>query len=243
VAIRASRRNRRVHDFVRRQASWAFASRKPLDRSGAGSSQARATAMSIHRQHCWLEDSFRRTLRAHQRVRALIVKRQFSRVDLPVRRINVARGLQLKAGSRKSNDGVGGSEGRDRTDSRGHPSRSRARVKRVALAESAAPRSPSARTCVRSRQRPRCKNPKRCDLFRTVGVRLQKPILGLAAIAGGNPVGDLRTCGAIIRVSESSPATVGCCCGGMSDCVRPCIYSSGRAEARLGLNGPQFIEQ
>lgn len=74
----------------------------------------------------------------------------------------------------------------------------------------------------------------------TGGVRLQEANLGLAAIA------DIHA--AILRVRDLTPVigviagTVGCF-GGMSIAAALCDYLIVTKEARLGLNGPQVIEQ
>lgn len=74
----------------------------------------------------------------------------------------------------------------------------------------------------------------------TGGVRLQEANLGLASIA------DIHA--AIVRAREVAPVigviagTVGCF-GGMSIAAALCSYLVVTKEARLGLNGPQVIEQ
>ena len=74
----------------------------------------------------------------------------------------------------------------------------------------------------------------------TGGVRLQEANLGLAAIA------DIRA--AIVDLRRYTPVvgivagTVGCF-GGMSIAAALCSYLIVTREARLGLNGPQVIEQ
>lgn len=74
----------------------------------------------------------------------------------------------------------------------------------------------------------------------TGGVRLQEANLGLASIA------DIHA--AIVRAREVTPVigviagTVGCF-GGMSIAAALCSYLVVTKEARLGLNGPQVIEQ
>ncbi|WP_297607365.1 biotin-independent malonate decarboxylase subunit beta [uncultured Sutterella sp.] len=74
----------------------------------------------------------------------------------------------------------------------------------------------------------------------TGGVRLQEANLGLAAIA------DIHS--AIVRLRRHTPVlglitgTVGCF-GGMSIAAGLCSYLVVTREARLGLNGPQVIEQ
>lgn len=74
----------------------------------------------------------------------------------------------------------------------------------------------------------------------TGGVRLQEANLGLASIA------DIHA--AIARAREVTPVigviagTVGCF-GGMSIAAAVCSYLVVTKEARLGLNGPQVIEQ
>ena len=77
-------------------------------------------------------------------------------------------------------------------------------------------------------------------LFETGGVRLQEANLGLAAIAEIQAaIVDLRRYRPVIGVSAG---TVGCY-GGMSIAAGLCSYLVLTAEARLGLNGPQVIEQ
>jgi malonate decarboxylase beta subunit len=77
-------------------------------------------------------------------------------------------------------------------------------------------------------------------LLETGGVRLQEANLGLAAIA------DIHA--AIVDLSRYQPVigviagTVGCF-GGMSIAAGLCSYLVVTREARLGLNGPQVIEQ
>jgi malonate decarboxylase beta subunit len=77
-------------------------------------------------------------------------------------------------------------------------------------------------------------------LFETGGVRLQEANLGLAAIA--------EIHAAIVDLSRYQPVigiiagTVGCF-GGMSIAAGMCSYLIVTREARLGLNGPQVIEQ
>jgi malonate decarboxylase beta subunit len=77
-------------------------------------------------------------------------------------------------------------------------------------------------------------------LLETGGVRLQEANLGLAAIA------DIHS--AIARLRQYQPVigivagTVGCF-GGMSVAAALCSYLIVTREARLGLNGPQVIEQ
>lgn len=74
----------------------------------------------------------------------------------------------------------------------------------------------------------------------TGGVRLQEANLGLAAIA------DIHS--AIVKLRRYTPVigvisgTVGCF-GGMSIAAALCSYLICTKEARLGLNGPQVIEQ
>ena len=77
-------------------------------------------------------------------------------------------------------------------------------------------------------------------LFETGGVRLQEANLGLAAIADIHAaIADLRRYQPVIGVSAG---TVGCY-GGMSIAAGLCSYLVCTREARLGLNGPQVIEQ
>jgi malonate decarboxylase beta subunit len=77
-------------------------------------------------------------------------------------------------------------------------------------------------------------------LFETGGVRLQEANLGLAAIAEIHAaIVDLRRYRPVIGVSAG---TVGCY-GGMSIAAGLCSYLVLTREARLGLNGPQVIEQ
>lgn len=77
-------------------------------------------------------------------------------------------------------------------------------------------------------------------LFETGGVRLQEANLGLAAIAEIQAaIVDLRRYRPVIGVSAG---TVGCY-GGMSIAAGLCSYMVLTNEARLGLNGPQVIEQ
>jgi malonate decarboxylase beta subunit len=77
-------------------------------------------------------------------------------------------------------------------------------------------------------------------LFETGGVRLQEANLGLAAIAEiHSAIVDLRRYRPVIGVSVG---TVGCY-GGMSIAAGLCSYLVLTREARLGLNGPQVIEQ
>ena len=77
-------------------------------------------------------------------------------------------------------------------------------------------------------------------LFETGGVRLQEANLGLAAIADIHAaIVDLRRYQPVIGVSAG---TVGCY-GGMSIAAGLCSYLVLTREARLGLNGPQVIEQ
>lgn len=77
-------------------------------------------------------------------------------------------------------------------------------------------------------------------LFETGGVRLQEANLGLAAIADIQAaIVDLRRYQPVIGVSAG---TVGCY-GGMSIAAGLCSYLVLTREARLGLNGPQVIEQ
>ena len=77
-------------------------------------------------------------------------------------------------------------------------------------------------------------------LFETGGVRLQEANLGLAAIAEiHSAIVDLRQFQPVIGVIAGS---VGCF-GGMSIAAGLCSYLIVTREARLGLNGPQVIEQ
>jgi len=77
-------------------------------------------------------------------------------------------------------------------------------------------------------------------VFETGGVRLQEANLGLAAIAEIQAaIVDLRRYRPVIGISAG---TVGCY-GGMSIAAGLCSYLVLTSEARLGLNGPQVIEQ
>lgn len=77
-------------------------------------------------------------------------------------------------------------------------------------------------------------------LFETGGVRLQEANLGLCAIAEiHSAIVDLRQYAPVIGVVAG---TVGCF-GGMSIAAALCSYLVVTREARLGLNGPQVIEQ
>lgn len=77
-------------------------------------------------------------------------------------------------------------------------------------------------------------------LLETGGVRLQEANLGLAAIAEIHAaIVDLRRYQPVIGVVAGS---VGCF-GGMSIAAGLCTYLVVTREARLGLNGPQVIEQ
>jgi malonate decarboxylase beta subunit len=77
-------------------------------------------------------------------------------------------------------------------------------------------------------------------LFETGGVRLQEANLGLAAIAEIHAaIVDLRRYQPVVGVIAG---TVGCY-GGMSIAAGLCSYLIVTREARLGLNGPQVIEQ
>lgn len=77
-------------------------------------------------------------------------------------------------------------------------------------------------------------------LLETGGVRLQEANLGLAAIADIHAaIVDLRRYVPVIGVIAG---TVGCF-GGMSIAAALCSYLIVTREARLGLNGPQVIEQ
>ncbi|EIP3422231.1 biotin-independent malonate decarboxylase subunit beta [Salmonella enterica] len=74
----------------------------------------------------------------------------------------------------------------------------------------------------------------------TGGVRLQEASLGLAAIADIHAaIVDLRRYTPVIGIVAG---TVGCF-GGMSIAAALCSYLIVTREARLGLNGPQVIEQ
>lgn len=74
----------------------------------------------------------------------------------------------------------------------------------------------------------------------TGGVRLQEANLGLAAIADiHDAIVDLRRYVPVIGIIAG---TVGCF-GGMSIAAALCSYLVVTREARLGLNGPQVIEQ
>jgi malonate decarboxylase beta subunit len=77
-------------------------------------------------------------------------------------------------------------------------------------------------------------------VFETGGVRLQEANLGLAGIAEiQSAIVDLRRHRPVVGVSAG---TVGCY-GGMSIAAGLCSYFVMTREARLGLNGPQVIEQ
>jgi malonate decarboxylase beta subunit len=77
-------------------------------------------------------------------------------------------------------------------------------------------------------------------LFETGGVRLQEANLGLAAIAEiHSAIVDLRRHQPVVGIIAG---TVGCF-GGMSIAAGLCSYLVVTREARLGLNGPQVIEQ
>ena len=77
-------------------------------------------------------------------------------------------------------------------------------------------------------------------LFETGGVRLQEANLGLAAIAEiHSAIVDVRQHQPVIGVIAGS---VGCF-GGMSIAAGLCSYLVATREARVGLNGPQVIEQ
>lgn len=77
-------------------------------------------------------------------------------------------------------------------------------------------------------------------LLETGGVRLQEANLGLAAIADIHAaIADLRRYVPVVGISTG---TVGCF-GGMSIAAGLCSYLIVTREARLGLNGPQVIEQ
>ncbi|WP_199028111.1 biotin-independent malonate decarboxylase subunit beta [Ralstonia sp. ASV6] len=77
-------------------------------------------------------------------------------------------------------------------------------------------------------------------VFETGGVRLQEANLGLAAIAEIHAaIRALRVYGPVIGITAG---VVGCF-GGMSIAAGLCSYLLMTREARLGLNGPQVIEQ
>lgn len=77
-------------------------------------------------------------------------------------------------------------------------------------------------------------------VFETGGVRLQEANLGLAAIAEIHAaIRALREYGPVIGITAG---TVGCF-GGMSIAAGLCSHLLMTREARLGLNGPQVIEQ
>ena len=77
-------------------------------------------------------------------------------------------------------------------------------------------------------------------VFETGGVRLQEANLGLAAIAEIHAaICALRAYGPVIGITAG---VVGCF-GGMSIAAGLCSYLLMTREARLGLNGPQVIEQ
>ena len=77
-------------------------------------------------------------------------------------------------------------------------------------------------------------------LLETGGVRLQEANLGLAAIAEIHAaIADLRRHQPVVAVVAG---TVGCF-GGMSGAAALCSYLVVTREARVGLNGPQVIEQ
>lgn len=77
-------------------------------------------------------------------------------------------------------------------------------------------------------------------LFETGGVRLQEANLGLAAIAEIHAaIADLVRYQPVVGIIAG---TVGCF-GGMSIAAGLCSYLIVTREARLGLNGPQVIEQ
>lgn len=77
-------------------------------------------------------------------------------------------------------------------------------------------------------------------LFETGGVRLQEANLGLAAIAEINAaISALRPAVPVVGVSAGM---VGCF-GGMGIAAGLCSYLILTRQARLGLNGPQVIEQ
>jgi malonate decarboxylase beta subunit len=77
-------------------------------------------------------------------------------------------------------------------------------------------------------------------LLETGGVRLQEANLGLAAIAEVNAaIVALRSCVTVVCVIAGM---VGCF-GGMSIAAGLCSYLIATRQARLGLNGPEVIEQ
>ncbi|WP_262136502.1 biotin-independent malonate decarboxylase subunit beta [Pseudomonas sp. Marseille-Q5117] len=77
-------------------------------------------------------------------------------------------------------------------------------------------------------------------LLETGGVRLQEANLGLAAIADIHAaIVDLQQYQPVVGVVAGS----GGCFGGMSIAAALCSYLLVTQEARLGLNGPQVIEQ
>ncbi len=77
-------------------------------------------------------------------------------------------------------------------------------------------------------------------LLETGGVRLQEANLGLAAIAEIHAaIADLRRYQPVVAIVAG---TVGCF-GGMSVAAALCSYLVVTREARVGLNGPQVIEQ
>ncbi|MCP1174825.1 biotin-independent malonate decarboxylase subunit beta [Ralstonia chuxiongensis] len=77
-------------------------------------------------------------------------------------------------------------------------------------------------------------------VFETGGVRLQEANLGLAAIAEIHAgIRALREYGPVVGITAG---VVGCF-GGMSIAAGLCSYLLMTREARLGLNGPQVIEQ
>jgi malonate decarboxylase beta subunit len=77
-------------------------------------------------------------------------------------------------------------------------------------------------------------------LLETGGVRLQESILGLAAISAiQSALIDLRELTAVVVVIAGP---VGCF-GGMSLAAELCTYLIGTPHGRLGMNGPEVIEQ
>lgn len=77
-------------------------------------------------------------------------------------------------------------------------------------------------------------------LLETGGVRLQESILGLAAIAAiQSAIIELRELAAVVAVVAGP---VGCF-GGMSLAAELCTYIVGTPHGRLGMNGPEVIEQ
>jgi malonate decarboxylase beta subunit len=77
-------------------------------------------------------------------------------------------------------------------------------------------------------------------LLETGGVRLQEANLGLAAIAEVNAaIVALRSCVPVVGVITGMLG----CFGGMSIAAGLCSYLIATRQARLGLNGPEVIEQ